>query len=84
MNCLGALNSTYLGWRTANLLKKYSRTGAFQWVLQKKKKKNDFLTGHLVAASSESLSANGSEILNNTPVQQSFQKWFYLLSYVQI
>ena len=50
----------------------------------KKKKKNDFLTGHLVAASSESISANGAEILNNTPVQQSFQKWFYLLSYVQI
>ena len=49
-----------------------------------KKKKNDFLTGHLVAASFESISANGAEILNNTPVQQSFQKWFYLLSYVQI
>ena len=82
MNCLGALNNTYLGWRTANLFKKYSRTGAFRWVLQKKK--NDFLTGHLVAASFESISANGAEILNNTPVQQSFQKWFYLLSYVQI
>ena len=49
-----------------------------------KKKKNDFLTGHLVAASFESISANGAEILNNTPVQQSFQKGFHLLSYVQI
>ena len=54
--------------------------------LKKKKKKirNNFLTGHLEAASSESISANDAEIfINNTPVQQSFQKWFYLLSYVQ-
>ena len=46
---------------------------------------NNFLTRHLGAASSESTSANSAEILiNNTPVQQSFQKLFYLLSYVQL
>ena len=32
--------------------------------------KNNFLTGHLGAASSESISANDAEIfINNTPVQ---------------
>ena len=41
----------------------------------KKKIKNNFLTGHLGAASSESISAIGAEIfINSTPVQQSFQK----------
>ena len=51
---------------------------------KKKKIRNSFLTGHLEAASSESISANDAEIfINNTPVQQSFQKWFYLLYYVQ-
>ena len=50
-----------------------------------KKNKNNFLTGHLGAASSESISGNGAEIfINNIPVQQSFQKWFYLFSYVQL
>ena len=40
-----------------------------------KKIKNNFLTGHLGAALSESISANGAEILiNNIPAQQSFQK----------
>ena len=51
----------------------------------KKKIKIYFLTGHLGAASSESISANGAEIfINNTLVQQSFQKWFYFFSYVQL
>ena len=51
----------------------------------RKKNKNNFLTGHLGAASSESISGNGAEIfINNIPVQQSFQKWFYLFSYVQL
>ena len=50
-----------------------------------KKIKNNFLTEHLGAASPESISANSAEIfINNTPVQQSFQKWFYLFSYVQL
>ena len=45
-----------------------------------KKIKNNFLTGHLGMASSKSISANGAEIfINNIPVQQSFQKWFYFL-----
>ena len=48
----------------------------------KKIVKNKFLTGHLGAASSESISAE--ILINNTPVQQSFQKWFYLFSYVQL
>ena len=49
-----------------------------------RKIKNNFLTGHLGVASSESISAKGSEIfINNTPAQQSFQKLFYLLSYIQ-
>ena len=47
--------------------------------------KNNFLTGHLGAASSESISGNGAEIfINNIPVQQSFQKWFYLFSDVRL
>ena len=46
--------------------------------------KNNFLIGHLGAPASESISANGAEIfINNIPAHQSFQKWFYLLSYVQ-
>ena len=51
----------------------------------KKKIKIYFLTEHLGATSSESISANGAEIfINNTLVQQSFQKWFYFFSYVQL
>ena len=47
--------------------------------------KNNFLTEDLGAASSESISANGAEIfINNIPVQESFQKWFDLFSYVQL
>ena len=46
---------------------------------------NNFLAGHLGTASSESISANGAEILiKNTPFQQSFQKRFYLLSYAKL
>ena len=47
--------------------------------------KNNFLTRRLGAASSESVLANGAEIfINNISVQQSFQKWFYLFSYVHL
>ena len=50
-----------------------------------KKNKNNFLTGHLEVASSESISAKGAErFINNIAVQQSFQKWLSLFSYVQL